>query len=168
MSVKRYLSLLVILMIIAALSVPGHAADTTISHLPDGSASIATTDIVPIVQSGITKRVTIADILALITASQPYTSSGDLTATGAVVTERCKLGGGVVVTNDGSADCSLKCYDSSTAASGTSLFPEIQCLKDYSRTCFLPSLERGALNGIYCVLTTSGSCTYGLGYKLGW
>ena len=165
---KRYLLLLALLMIVAVLSVPAGAADTTISRLPDGSASISSTNIVPIVQSGITKRVTISDILSLITAAQPYTPSGDLTETGAVVTERCRLGGGVVVTNDGIEDCSLKCYDSSNTASGTALFPEIHCPKDTYRTCVLPSLERGALNGIYCVVTTSGSCTYGLGYKLGW
>lgn len=163
---KRYLALTIIMLVTLATS--GWSADTTISRLPDGSASISSSDIVPIVQSGITKRVTISDILSLITAAQPYTPSGDLTATGAVVTQRARLGGGIVVNNDGTTDCSLKCYDSSNAASGTTLFPEIQCLKDYSRTCFLPSLERGALNGIYCVVTTSGSCTYGLGYKLGW
>lgn len=163
---KRYLVLTIVMLI--ALSTSGWSADTTISRLPDGSASISSADIVPIVQSGITKRVTISDILSLITAAQPYTPSGDLTETGAVVTERCRLGGGVVVTNDGIEDCSLKCYDSSNAASGTALFPEIHCPKDTYRTCVLPSLERGALNGIYCVVTTSGSCTYGLGYKLGW
>lgn len=164
---KKFLCLSVILVVVASFACFAWAADTTISRLPDGSASISSSDLVPIVQSGITKRVTISDILALITASQPWTSTGDVTATGAVATSRCLLGGGVVVTNDGSADCSLKCYDSSTAASGTPLFPEIFCTKDL-RTCFLPSLERGAVNGIYCVVTTSGSCTYGLGYKLGW
>ena len=165
---KKLLILSAMLVLIAALVCPAWSADTTISRLPDGSASISSSDIVPIVQSGITKRVTIADILAMVTASQPWTSTGDLTATGAVATSRCMIGGGIVVTNDGSANCSLKCYDSSNAASGTTLFPEIHCLKDYSRTCFLPSLERGALNGIYCVVTSSGSCTYGLGFKLGW
>jgi hypothetical protein len=164
---KKLLYLSVMLLLVAALVCPVWSADTTISRLPDGSASISTSDIVPIVQSGITKRVTIADILAMVTAAQPWTSTGDVTATGAVATSRCLLGGGIVVTNDGSADCSLKCYDSSTAASGTPLFPEVYCTKDL-RTCFLPSLERGAVNGIYCVVTTSGSCTYGLGYKLGW
>jgi hypothetical protein len=166
--VKKCLCLSAILVLLTVLVCSGWGADSTISRLPDGGASISTSDMVPIVQSGITKRVTISDILSLVTASQPWTSTGDLTSTGAVATERCKLGGGVVVTNDGANDCTLKCYDSSNAASGTTLFPEIYCQKDYSRTCFLPSLERGALNGIYCVVTTSGSCTYGLGYKLGW
>ena len=115
--------------------------------------------------------VLIIAVLALVAtsfASGPFFPSGDKTSTGAIYVGKSTLGGGVMVTNDGTNDCTLKCYDASNAASGTALFPELYCQAANSQTCHAASLERACSTGIYCVVTSSGSCTYGVGFRSGW
>ena len=114
--------------------------------------------------------VLIIAVLALVSVSfaGPFFPSGDKTATGAIYVGKSTLGGGVVVTNDGVNDCTLKCYDASNAATGTALFPELVCQTANSQSCHAAALERACATGIYCVVTSSGSCTYGVGFRAGW
>ena len=98
----------------------------------------------------------------------PFFPSGDKTATGAVYVGKSTIGGGIMVTNDGANNCTLKCYDASNAASGTALFPNLVCEAANGQTCHAASLERACSTGIYCVVTSSGSCTYGVGFRSGW
>jgi len=114
--------------------------------------------------------VLIVAVLAMVGVSfaGPFFPSGDKTATGAIYVGKSTLGGGIAVTNDGANDCALKCYDSSNSASGTALFPTLVCQPANSQSCYASALERACETGIYCVVTSSGSCTYGVGFRSGW
>lgn len=101
-------------------------------------------------------------------AAGPFFPSGDKTATGAVFVGKSTIGGGIMVTNDGANDCTLKCYDASNSTTGTPLFPNMVCEAANGQTCFAASFERSCSTGIYCVVTSSGSCTYGVGFRTGW
>ena len=104
-------------------------------------------------------------IIAVSFASGPFFPSGDKTATGLIYTGKCTMGH-VVMSNDGTNDCSLVCYDN-TSAAGTTLFPTVYCQAANGKTCALV-IERSTTTGIYCTLTTAGTCTYGIGYHAGW
>lgn len=101
-------------------------------------------------------------------AAGPFFPSGDKTSTGAVFVGKSTIGGGIMVTNDGANDCTLKCYDASNSTTGTPLFPNMVCEAANGQTCFAASFERSCSTGIYCVVTSSGSCTYGVGFRTGW
>ena len=106
--------------------------------------------------------------LASTALAGPFFSSGDKTATGAVYVGKSTVGGGIMVTNDGTNNCTLKCYDASNSTTGTSLFPDMVCEASNGQTCHAAALERACSTGIYCVVTSAGSCTYGVGYRSGW
>lgn len=115
--------------------------------------------------------VVIIAILALVSVSfaqGPFVPSGDKTATGAIYVGKSTMGGGIMVTNDGSNDCTVKCYDGSNAPTTAALFPDLVCEAVNGKTCHAASLERACSTGIYCVVTSSGSCTYGVGFRSGW
>jgi len=59
---KKRVSLLFLVMLLSLFVGLGFAVDSTISNLPDGGSSLSSSDIVPIVQSGITKRATVGQI----------------------------------------------------------------------------------------------------------
>lgn len=100
-------------------------------------------------------------------ADGPYYPSGNKTSDGAILATSGVVGGGIVVVGDGTNDCTLACYDNATAASGVAIFPSIVCEAANGKTCVLAGFERTVSNGVYCDVTTSGTCTYSLGVRAG-
>ena len=74
----------------------------------------------------------------------------------------------VSITTDASTACSILCYDNASAASGTALFSTLNCQNPNSAisTCVW-TLNRAIANGIYCTMTTGGTCAYNFGVRAG-
>ena len=110
-------------------------------------------------------------IFAVQAQAQVCFPSGNKTADAALYTGRGTLCS-IVITTDGTNDCSVILYDN-TAASGTAILPTMTCPGDSStsgvNTCVLSNINLGFSTGLYADMTVGGggSCTYNVGRRSG-
>ncbi len=90
------------------------------------------------------------------------TSSGALTSSGVIVARSARFTDLTVIT-DGTNNCTVTCYDNSTTNSGNVLGKVTVIAGALSGGLIMPVPVRAGY-GIYCAISTGGSCTMLVSY----
>lgn|GEM_PF-6039691 len=106
-------------------------------------------------------------LLPLITYSLDDCVSSGLRTTSSIIRSYAGSVCDIVITTDATTTCSLLCYDNATGATGVAISPSLSCTNNSGsiNTCIWSNINRKLYNGLYCTMTTLGTCSYTVGTR---